>query len=135
MPEDVASPEWDAWFEMCKKLTLYENPLGADYTVHEFWHLPAVKFGQPLLKQIYNNGLEVLPSQLPSFEKEISSLEKYWGSYNFPDNSFLTGITIHENGSESHPKVHISQHLLERLGYLKEAINCAKEFHGVISIT
>jgi hypothetical protein len=65
---DVGSESFDRWIKECQDRWVYENPLGADGTVFNLWHVPAHYLKLPLLGSIYENGLRVEGSQLAEWE-------------------------------------------------------------------
>jgi len=132
---DVRSEEFDRWCKECQTRWVYENPLGADGTVFEFWHVPAIYIGLPLLGSLYENGLRVEGQRLIELGHELDSLERAWVSTDFSQADPLSAHTIHSNGIEEVKLVPLVEHLHERLGYLREAIRIAVECDGVIDIS
>ena len=114
-PEDVNSGMFDEWFEVCRDRTLYENPLGADGDIYEFWSKPASQLGLTKLKQIYNEGLRVLGSEIGDFASELATLERYWESQRM-DLAKLSGLK-------------------ERMRALHEALEIARRHDGVVNIS
>ena len=132
---DVRSEEFDRWCKECQARWVYENPLGADGTVFESWHVPAIRLGLPLLGSIYQNGLEVEGQQVIELGHELDALERFWASTDFSQAEPLPRSIIHPNGIEETQLVPLVDHLRTRLGYLREAIRIAVECDGVIVIS
>ncbi len=71
---DVGSEAFDRWIKECQGRWVYENPLGADGTVFELWHVPAHHLELPLLGSIYHGGLRVQGSQVDDLNRELDAL-------------------------------------------------------------
>jgi hypothetical protein len=98
---------------------LYDNPLGSGHTVAEYWSSPASALGLPRLAALYEQGLEAAGSELTGLERELEVLERAWQPLSQQGEGVLT---LHE-------------HLLERAGFLREAIRIAREAGGFVSIS
>src|SRR5262245_20815649 len=133
-PPDVHSKEFDHWFDECMAKTVYDNPLGSDGSVHEFWHVPALQLGLPLIRSIYNDGLWLHGVDLERLGREADTLERYWKSLNLTGRRPYACHTIRGDGSEERTWISVRDHLRERMGYLREAIRVAKAEDGVLSI-
>lgn len=133
-PTAVGSEEFDRWIKECQARWVYENPLGADGTIFELWHVPAAELGLPLVGSIYNNRLRVEGAQLPELSRELDALEAFWDRTDFSGTPPLKYHTILP-GFEEIRLVPLREHLQERLGYLREAIRVAGECDGVVEIS
>ena len=91
--EDVSSEEFDLWIKDCQARWLYENPLGADGTVFNLWHVPAHELGLPLVGSIYQSGLRVQGPQLAELSRELDALEAFWAATDFSQATPLTAST------------------------------------------
>jgi hypothetical protein len=134
-PGDVFSEEFDRWFKDCQARWLYENPLGADGTVFEWWHVPAQEIGFPLVGAIYNNGIRVAGADLNRLIRELEMLERFWDRANFSEAGSLNHHITYADGSQEERLVPLRDHLQERLGYLREAIHIAQECDGIVGIS
>jgi hypothetical protein len=131
---DVGSEAFDRWIKECQARWVYENPLGADGTVFELWHVPAHHLGLPLVGAIYQNGLRVEGSQFTELTRELDALEAFWARVDFSQAAPLKASITHPGGVEEVRLVPLEDHLRERLGYLREAIRLALECDGVVDI-
>jgi hypothetical protein len=131
---DVGSEAFDDWIKECQARWVYENPLGADGTVFNLWHVPAHELGLPLLGSIYQNGLRVEGAQLAELSRELDALEAFWAGVDFSRATPLSASTIRPGGVEEFRLVPLEQHLRERLGCLREALQVAVECDGVVEI-
>jgi len=118
MPEDDSL--FDEWIEQCQKWWLYDNPLGADGTVGEYWCIPAKRLGLPLLAQIYHEGLSVsTPEELEQLSRELDTLEAHWHTLSLPE----------------WPPNFLESRLLERMGFFREAVQVALEQRGCLIVS
>lgn len=117
--EDVYSPEFDRWMAECGSRSLYDAPLGSETAVHEYWSAPAALLKLPLLASIYEQGFYEgsiwSGEQLDQLDEETRALEQYWRS--LPPGSIPLA------------------HLEERAGFLRRAMQIAKENDAAIIIT
>ena len=118
-PTDVSSPEFDQWEAQARALCQYDNPLGAEGDVHEFWSEPALSLGLPLLASVYeegfHKGIEWSGPALDRLAEELVVLEHHWRTMSLDDSD--------------------RSHLSERMSFLRTAIQVAKNCDGVLSIT
>jgi hypothetical protein len=133
-PADVYTEEFDRWIKNCQERWLYQNPLGADGTVFEFWNVPAHEIGLPLVGAIYNNGLRVAGADLDHLSRELEALERFWDGADFSQAGSINHHIIHADGSKEVRVVPLRDDLQERLGYLREAIRIAQECDGIVDI-
>lgn len=132
---DVASEAFDRWMEQCQARWVYENPLGADGTVFEQWHVPAHRLGLPLLGSIYHDGLRVEGEQLAALGRELDALERFWAGTDFSRATPLRVSTMRPDGTWEERMEPLADHLAEQSGYLREAILVANECDGVVVIS
>ena len=132
---DVRSESFDRWIKECQDRWVYEDPLGADGTVFEQWHVPAHHLKLPLLGSIYHHGLRVAGTQLEELSRELDALEAFWDQTDYSAATPLSYHTIVPGGAEEVRSVPLRDHLQERLGYLREAIRIAQDCDGVIGIS
>jgi hypothetical protein len=114
---------------------LYHKPLGADDTIFGYWHLPACDLGLPLVAQIYHEGIEVHGEQLDKLSEELQTLNAHWLTTGAGKASQIPHNVADARGSVSLGYVWVSDHLQERLGFVREAIRIARESAGVIEIS
>jgi hypothetical protein len=123
LPPDQA--DWDRWFAAWDALSLYDEPLGGDHTVYHFWSGIAHEIGLSLITTIYQNGLEISNSEeLAEFEHELDRLEEYWNTHELRDTAPKSAVAGH-----------LREHLQERMGYCRTAIQVAREQGGVLGIS
>lgn len=132
---EVGSEVFDRWIKDCQDRWVYENPLGADGTVFEHWHVPAHKLGLLLIGSIYHHGIRAEGSQLAELSRELVQLEAFWDQTDFSTARPLTCTTLLPGGAEEVVLIPLREHLQQRLGYLREAIRMAKECDGVVVIS
>ena len=59
-------------------VSLFLDRLGSGGQIYDFWHLPAVELGLPLLSNLYEKGLTLSGDQLESISIELDRLESHW---------------------------------------------------------
>lgn len=115
---DVNSPEYDQWEAQGNALCQYENPLGSEAAVREFWSEPATSLGLPLLASIYDegfyNGVGWSGPELDRLAEELEVLEGYWKNMSFTETD--------------------RSDLAERMSFMRTAIQVAKQRDGVLTI-
>jgi hypothetical protein len=115
VPEDAS--QLDAWLDAENQFCLYDEPLGADGTIYEFWSMPASKLGLPMLTAIRSHGLQIqTPHELDVFEAELKQLQAAWNTYlrELPDLK--------------------KQDLLERMSFAHEAIRVARDNQAILTV-
>lgn len=118
MPEDDSL--LDEWIEQSQKTWLYDNFLGGDGTVFEYWYAPAKRLGLPLLTKIYHEGLSISATEgLEQLSKELHTLEAHWHTLKLPE----------------WPPDFKESYLLERMGVFREAIQVALEQRGCLIVS
>ena len=116
MPEDDSL--LDEWLEQIQQTWFYDNPLGGDGTVAEYWCGPAERLGLPLLAQIYQQGLRISNQEkLKQLSRELDTLEAHWHTLSLPE----------------WPPDFKESYLLERMGFFREAIRVALEHKGLLT--
>jgi hypothetical protein len=133
-PPDVSSADFDQWFAWYRERTLYDNPLGADGTVYELWHVPAKTLGLRLLVAVYNEGLVVAGRELETLSAEADKLEAFWDSLDLGNMPPYVCESWREDGSWERTYQSVREHLKERMGYLREAIQIARAKDGTLTI-
>jgi hypothetical protein len=128
------SESFDRWIKECQARWVYENPLGADGTVFELWHVPAHHLGLPMIGSIYQNGLRVEGQQLADLSRELDALEVFWDNTDFSDARPMSCHALGDDGKEEVRFLPLREHLQERLGHLREAIRIAQECDGMVDI-
>ena len=119
-PDDVNSPQLDIWEAEANRRCVYENPLGSEDAVRRFWSEPAGALRLPLLASIYNEGFDNADacswqgSLLDLLEAELRSLEGHWPK-------MVVGSDLAD--------------LLQRGGYLRDAIRAARACDGCVSVS
>jgi hypothetical protein len=126
---EVGTDDFESWLAECQTRWVYENPFGADGTVHDFWHLPARDRGLPLIGNIYENGLRVEGHQLVELSKELDHLEAIWSRMDLGKGEWITYVDC-----QTHQLLTVQEHLHERLAYVREAIRAAQDCDGVLEI-
>jgi hypothetical protein len=98
--------------------SLYDNPMGSESAVREFWSEPAADLGLPLLADVYEHGFHRgntwSGSALRQVVDELARLEEYWASAGLPGN--------------------VLADLRERAGYLWAAVAIAERCGGFVDI-
>lgn len=106
---DVEAAAPDGWRVRDGAEPLYEQPLGSESAVREFWSSPAVRMGLPLLASLYNEGfyrgIFWEGRKLGQAITELAKLEDYWARAVFD--------------------AEIRADLRERAGWLRAALNLA----------
>ena len=97
---------------------LFEEPLGREATVREWWSEPALVMGLPLLAAVYEDGFRTgvrwAGPELRHVLGELARLEEYWAS---------AGLSADAAAD-----------LGERAGYLRTAVAVAEECGGFVDI-
>ena len=97
---------------------LYEQPLGSESAVREWWSEPASVLGLPLLAAIYDEGFYYgnrwSGARLRQLIEEVARLEGHWAS---------AGLS---------PDVLVG--LRERADYLRAAVSLAQDVGGFVDI-
>jgi hypothetical protein len=97
---------------------LYEQPLGSESAVREWWSEPAEALGLPLLAAIYEYGFyhgnRWAGRDLKQMRRELARLELHWSS---------AGLAAD-----------VLANLRERAGYLRAAADLAEEYEGFVDI-
>jgi hypothetical protein len=124
----VDASEWWAafnkWEEQAKEAYLYWEPLGAGGTVYRFWSTIASQLGLPMLTSLYQHGLHLETlNQLAQLEHELDDLQTYWDTHELRDEP-TSGIYGQEK-----------EHLRERMGYLREAVQIARETGARLTVS
>jgi hypothetical protein len=98
--------------------SLYDEPLGSEWAVREFWSEPAAALGLPLLAAVYEHGFyhgnEWSGPDLPRVLDELARLEEHWASAGLPAN--------------------VLADLQERAGYLRAAVAVAAGCGGFVAV-
>lgn len=115
---------WNQWVNEEHKFVLYDEPLGGDHAVFQFWHSIAISLGLPLITGIYNHGLSIRnESDLHALEQELDQLEQYWRSHPLKD-SLPNPLSQDE----------LMVDLWERMEYFRKAIQIAKKNNAELSV-
>jgi hypothetical protein len=122
---------WDKWLEEERSYWIYENPLGADGTIYDYWHVIACKLGLDLLRKVYNEGLKLKSlKELEQLEKELIEIKNYWETHKLFDinkNSITKTYLTND--------IEVKEHLNERWNFVMKAISIAKEKEGILIIS
>lgn len=98
---------------------LYDEPLGGEGPVREFWSAPAAQLGLPLLAAVYEHGFYLgicwHGDQLDAAEAEVARLEEFWQGAGL-DAGTLQGLS-------------------GRAAYLRTAVGLAREHGGILVIS
>jgi hypothetical protein len=98
---------------------VYDESLGSEAAVREFWSDPAARLGLPLFAVVYElgfyEGICWHASQLDTAEAELDRLEEDWHA------AGLDAETLAE--------------LVERAGYLRKAAGLARGHGGIVLIS
>ena len=99
--------------------SLYDEPLGSESTVSEFWSKPASALGLTLLAEVYehgfHHGIRWSGEQLLAVVAEVGQLEVYWRA------AGLTPETLAD--------------LDRRAGFVRAAVAVAVGCNGAVVIT
>lgn len=107
---------WDEWLGELNTWWLYQNPVG---TVYRYWLEPARILHLPLILLIDLEGLEISdPNELKLLSMELDRLEEYWYTLDF----------------SGYRPDYLQDRLIERLGFLHEAIQISLEQHGRLCV-
>lgn len=116
--EDVIIAPPDAWQVREDAIPHYEQPLGSESAVREFWSTPAFELGLPLFTPIYQDGFYHAVcwsgNQLKAIVVELDQLETHWLGMELPGE--------------------ILSDLQERAGFLREALAVALKIDGCLLI-
>jgi hypothetical protein len=97
---------------------LYEQPLGSESAVREYWSEPAALLGLPLLAAVYDqgfyHGIFWSGEQLGSVVTEVDRLEAHWSAARLPSDLLAD--------------------LQERARYVREAVAVASAVGGWLVI-
>ena len=123
LPDD--SEQWDDGIKAEEQYTLYNEPLGADGTIYHYWHLIAHQLSLPLIASIYNQGLKLEDEAgFTALDLELQQLEIYWNTQPLETPRPPSAIADH-----------VEEHLRERMGYLRKALNLARSEKAVLGIS
>jgi hypothetical protein len=115
---DVVKTSPSDWHVREDANPLFEESLGSESAVREFWSSPAEKLGLVLFSSIYDEGFHRgnfwRAEQLDQVVNELGLLENYWRESPLPLNTLAD--------------------LSERALYLRRAIAVARDQDGVLSI-
>jgi hypothetical protein len=112
-PLDAGRDQLEAWLADCVSRSLYDAPLGADGDVFDWFHAPATELGLKLLGRLYHHGLNIGADDLRILEAEVAALERYQEAKLTKKKRAL---------------------FMERLGFLREAIDIAAREDAVLTI-
>jgi hypothetical protein len=116
--EDVELIAPDGWRVRDGAEPLYEQPLGSESAVREFWSSPAAELGLPLLASLYDQGFYCgifwEGRKVDQAMNELAMLEGYWARAVFD--------------------AAVRADLLERVNWLRVALNLAASCGGWVSI-
>jgi hypothetical protein len=97
---------------------LYEQPLGSESAIREWWSEPATVLGLPLIASLYEHGfysaIRWAGPDLTRALRELATLEAHWMSAGLPPEAIAD--------------------LAERASYLRAAVAKAKECGGFVDI-
>ena len=116
--------DMDKWIEECENLNLYNAPLDAGGVVYEYWSKIGHHLNLPLIAAIYNEGLKLYFSELPTLQIEMEKLERYW------EENELAGV-----GTFGWDQNSAKRDLKERLNRLREAADVAKRNRAVLLVS
>jgi hypothetical protein len=133
-PDSADRAALDKWLAQCAVGELYSNPLGADDTVYRWWFLPSQRLSLPLLSRVYPNGLEISDGDLDQLAVELDVLEREWLNSGLKSERPLNWIAVGHDGCRIKGQITLADHLRERAGYLRQAIDAARTQAGVVSI-
>ncbi len=128
-PDDVASPEFDAWFDECQRRTLFGAPLAGDGTFYTYWHEPATRLGLPLIGKIYSSGLRVFGEQLGDLAWETEQLQHDWLT-SVPDDAW-SNIALFDRQL----RIPMLVDLFTRSDDVYHAIQLAQRIDGTVDIS
>jgi hypothetical protein len=98
---------------------LYDEPLGSEWAVRESWSEPAAALGLPLLASIYDygfyHGIRWSGPELKQVLEELDRRESHWKTSRLPSD--------------------VLSDLIERAGYLREAVRLAQQCRGLVDIS
>jgi len=124
MPEDADRETLNKWVDEEFKYCIYDEPLGADERVYEFWSSIARSLGLQIITKIYNHGLHTQDkNELQALEQELNQLSQYWKTHN-----------LKESGPFALSHDELMYHLWERMEYFHKAIQIAKENNADLDI-
>jgi hypothetical protein len=96
------------------KRLLYDAPLGSGDVVYTHWSSRAASLELPLLASLYDKGLEIHGARLEALSLELNALARAWQS----------------DGIEAE----LYEDLCERMQYVQEAVQIAREADGFVDI-
>ncbi len=98
---------------------LYDQPLGSEAAVGQFWSAPAAELGLPLLAAVYeygfHHGIRWSGEQISAVAAEVDRLEAHWSA------SGLSADAL--------------ANLQERAGFVRQALSIAAQASGWVVIT
>src|SRR4051812_33242410 len=98
---------------------LYDEPVGSEAIVREYWSGPAASLGLPLIASIYEHGFYHGNRWAgPELARVLAELE---------------GLQVHWSTAGLAPE--LAQQLAERAGYLRAAVALAESCGGFVSIS
>lgn len=111
---------------------IYTNAFGGGGTVFQYWSTPAKQLGLPLIAAIYNEACTWSGHDLQRIVRELVVLEAYWEHEGYEGHEPYTSM-----GSASGVTNVMStlEHLQERAGHLRTAVQLATEHHGSVSVS
>ncbi len=116
-PTDVESTS-NGWRVRDSVEPQFEQPLGSESAVREFWSSPAAELGLPLLASLYDEGfyrgIFWSGHELDQALRELASLEEYWARAPYDDETRAD--------------------LCERAGWMRDALRLAARCQGWVSV-
>jgi hypothetical protein len=98
---------------------LYEQPLGSEAAIREFWSVPAAELELPLLTSLYDQGFYQgifwEGDELVQAASELACLENHWVKMQLDATRYAD--------------------LRDRAGYMREALKMANSYGGWVSIS
>jgi len=111
---------------------LYHNPLGTGTQLSEFWFCPARELGLTFFDTHFTDCMEVSGDDLDLLASDLDRLEQHWLGSRICDGKQVQYSRTREDGSREEGYTPMREHLLTRLGFLREAIGIAKQAGGVL---
>jgi hypothetical protein len=108
---------------------LFTSPVAGDGDMYQFWKMPSIHLGLPLLAGVYEDGLEAHGEVLHTLGQELQSLSAHWIA-TVPD-SETKSITIENHSFE----VPLLVHLLNRAETVESAIRLALAIGGYLTLS
>ena len=133
-PPPAPSAEFDAWFEDCRKKTLFYHPLEPTGTFWQYWYQPALSIGLTLISSVYAEGVMLAGDELDALSEEADRLERCWADMGLENAEPIKCVICHEDKTSEECLQPLTEHLRERLAALRRAIAIAKASDGLVSI-